>query len=152
MSLARSFGTSAHPRHVSRFTAHQRLWHGPMSRRAFMRTAAGATGVVLGSGLWMPALAKGGKGPADPRPIPGGTDLGDLGFFHFFFPGRGNEPSSITDFRGRIGVADVEGTGIGTDPETGDPIPLVFAADVRFMAGKYIGLDGKHHRGTFGFI
>jgi hypothetical protein len=118
-----------------------------------MRTAAGAAGVALGSGLWMPTLAHASKrGGGVPNPIPGCTQIDDLGCFHFFFPGHKGEPSSITDFKGSVGVADLSGTGVGTDPDTGKPIPLTFDADVRFMQGTFIGKDGDDHRGTFGFI
>ena len=151
MSLARSFSASARPRHVSRYLTHAERWHGPMSRRAFIRTAAGATGVALTSSLWMPKLAWAAKGSTEPSPIPGGTEL-PFGFFHFFFPGHKAEPSTITDFTGFVGVSDTEGTGIGTDPDTGEPIPLVFAADMRFMKGEYVAVDGSHHQGTFSFI
>jgi hypothetical protein len=60
---------------------------------------------------------------------------------------QGNEPSVITDFKGFVGVAG--GAGTGTD-ENGDALTLAF--DYRFMAGKYVGVDGKHHRGGFAFI
>src|SRR6266542_6380004 len=85
MSLARSFSGSAHARHVSRYITHAERWHGRMSRRAFIRTAAGAAGVALTSGVWMPELAWAAKGSTEPSPIPGGTEL-PFGFFHFFFP------------------------------------------------------------------
>jgi hypothetical protein len=119
--------------------------------------ALGATGLALTSGLWGSAVARaavsrGAVGSAAPRPIPGGTEIDPFGFFHFFFPGAGNEPVTITDFNGHVGVADVVGTGTGTDPDTGDLIPLTFDTDVRFMSGEYVGLDGSHHHGTFGFI
>ncbi|HEY3209861.1 MAG TPA: twin-arginine translocation signal domain-containing protein [Actinomycetota bacterium] len=130
---------------------HEQRWHGPISRRAFMRTAAGATGVALGSSLWRPGLAWAAKGSTEPSPIPGGTEL-PFGFFHFFFPGHKMEPSTITDFNGFVGVAELEGTGVGTDPDTGDTIPLVFGVDNRFMEGEYVAVDGSHHQGLFGFI
>jgi hypothetical protein len=121
-----------------------------MSRRRFIRTAAGATGVALTSTLWRPGLAWA-RGSTEPRPIPGGTDL-PFGFFHFFFPAHKGEPSTITDFNGFVAVADLEGTGVGTDPDTGEPIPLVFGVDNRFMEGEYVAVDGSHHQGLFGFI
>jgi hypothetical protein len=150
MGLARTLGTSAHPRNVSRALTHAQRWHGPLSRRAFIRTAAGATGVALTSRMWSPGLAWA-KASTEPSPIPGGTDL-PFGFFHFFFPGHKGEPSTITDFNGFVAVADVEGTGVGTDPDTGEPIPLVFGVDNRFMEGEYVAVDGSHHQGLFAFI
>ncbi len=136
---------------ADRHLGHTRFWERGISRRTFIGTAAGATGVALGSGLWVPMLAEAKKGGAGPNPIPGGIDT-PFGFLHFFFPGHGNEPSLITDFDGLIGVADLEGTGIGNDPETGEPTNLVWGADLRFMHGKYVGMDGQVHDGTFGFI
>jgi hypothetical protein len=125
-----------------------------LSRRQFLTTAAGATGVVLGSGLWMPGLALAHEQGAAPRPIPGGLQPFGPGteVFHIFLPGEGNEPSTITDFHGFIGVAAVDGTGTGTDTTTGATTPLLFDVDTRFMKGVYIGMDGEKHRGTFGFI
>jgi hypothetical protein len=59
----------------------------------------------------------------------------------------GNEPSSITDFAGFIGVAHFEGTG-----RDGDGNTLLWDADLRFMQGVYRGVDGRLHFGTFAFI
>jgi len=41
-----------------------------------------------------------------PRPIPGGIDVGGT-TFHVFLPGAGNEPSTITDFKGLVGLANI---------------------------------------------
>jgi hypothetical protein len=117
-----------------------------------MTAAAATTGVVLGSGLWMPgsALAWGNA----PRPIPGGIQFPFTGteVFHVFPPAHGAEPSTIFDFNGFVGVAHITGTGTGTDTETGTTTPLLFDVDNRFMKGVYVGVDGKKHTGTFGFI
>lgn len=127
-----------------------------LSRRQFLQTTAGATGVVLSAGLWLPALARAAQPtPADPNPIPGGVPTGlepPFDFIHFFPPGPGVEPSLITDFNGFIGVTDFEGTGTGINTGTGDESDLLFAGDVRFMDGEYVGVDGKHYQGTFGFV
>jgi hypothetical protein len=40
------------------------------------------------------------------RPIPGNPALGGL---HVQLPGEGNEPSSIFDFEGFVGIADIVG-------------------------------------------
>jgi hypothetical protein len=61
------------------------------------------------------------------------------------------DPSSITDFNGFIGVADVQGTGTGHNPD-GTTETLLFDTDMRFMSGVYIGRDGRVHQGTFGFV
>jgi len=134
-----------------------------VTRRRFLGTA-GATGVGLGlgSGLLTSAAALADSdrstvaaadhhGPAVlPRPIPSGflTPVGV--FIHHHLPGRGIEASQITDFRGTIGLAQLTGTGTGT--LNGTSKKLTFEMDNRFMQGTYVGVDGKRHRGTFGFI
>ncbi|HKA07030.1 MAG TPA: hypothetical protein VKD71_07210 [Gemmataceae bacterium] len=91
-----------------------------------------------------------------PLPIPGGTPgfaPGDF-FEHANLAGPadapppfGNEPSSITNFNGFVGVAHFEGTGVDGDGNT-----LLWDADLRFMQGAYQGVDGKMHHGTFALI
>ncbi len=147
-ALARS-----HPSH--RHTGHAHFWERAraqgISRGQFIRAASGATAAALGSGLWLPGLAHADSGTAAPLPIPGtlpGTP------FHVVLPGPvdlGHEPSLITDFNGFIGLANVDGTGTGTNA-SGASTTLVFDLDVRFMDGVYIGVDGKTHAGTFGFV
>ena len=123
-----------------------------MSRRQFIKAAAGTAGILLGSGLWMPALAQV-AGPADPRPIPGGTQyLGLEEVFHIFDSVSGVEPSTITDFNGAISRMRVQGTGTGTDTATGTTTSLLFEANMGFMRGIYRGTDGRLRQGTFGFI
>jgi hypothetical protein len=62
--------------------------------------------------------------------------------FHVMFPDS-EEPSSITDFNGFVGATDIQGTGTSG---------LLFDLDMRFMKGVYVGMDGRVHRGTFGFV
>lgn len=92
---------------------------------------------------------------AGPLPIPGGVlvpnpnggpdvHLNFPGPADSTVPGRGGVPSTITDFNGFVGVAQVTGT--GTD---GLGNPLLWRTDVRFMKGVYLGVDGNLHRGTF---
>jgi hypothetical protein len=57
------------------------------------------------------------------------------------------EQSSITDFDGVFGSADV--TGWGTDQLGRE---LHFRCDMRMMQRTYVGVDAKRHQGTFGFI
>jgi len=87
---------------------------------------------------------------ARPRPIPGGLDVGGQ-IFHVFPFGEGQEPSTITDFVGAVGVCDVQGTGTASYPN-GTTETLLFDTDMRFMKGSYVALDGAVHRGTFGFV
>ena len=51
-----------------------------------------------------------------------------------------------------IGEADVSLTGTGTDTTTGQSAPYSFDADMRFMAGRFVGTDGALHTGAFVFI
>src|SRR5207245_5065858 len=112
-----------------RSVGHTHFWERALlSRRQFMMKAAGASGAVLSSGLWMPALALA-HGVA-PKPIPGGTQVPGIGFFHIFLPGPDNEPSTITDFKGSIGIAALGGTGTWIDTATGQHHSLLFDVDL----------------------
>jgi hypothetical protein len=138
------------------YVGHTHFWERAMlSRRQFIRTSVGATGAVLSSGLWLPAVAHAHENDhVAPRPIPGGTQFLGPGteLFHVFEPVHGLEPITIFDFKGFVGVAHIQGTGTGTDTRTGKTTPLVYDVDNRFMKGVYVGVDGKKHTGTFGFI
>jgi hypothetical protein len=148
------------------YTGHPHFWQRALSRRQFVRTAAGATAMVVGSGLWMPSLVtaegdddhKPGHDNADPKPIPGGTDLfallgqGHGPTFHFFFPAFGQEVSTVGDFDGFVAAAEIRGTGTAIDTASGKKTTLTFDADMRFMDGRYVAVDGHTRRQTFGFI
>jgi hypothetical protein len=100
----------------------------------------------------MPALAQAAEfSSVDPKPIPE-TLFGTATPFHIQLPGPDTELSAISDFNGVLGVAAVSGTGTGTNTNTGASNPLVFDADMRFMQGQYIGMDGQNHEGTFVFV
>src|SRR5579859_4051827 len=117
---------------------HAHFWErAALSRRRFIGTAAGATGLALGAGLWAPGAAYAASGSAAPRPIPGGIQPFGPGteVFHVFIPGHKGEPSTITDFNGFVGVATVRGMGTGTDTNTGATTRLIFDVDNRFMTG-----------------
>jgi hypothetical protein len=137
-----------------------------VSRRRFLRAAAGTLG-ALGAGLLLPR--KTWAAGRDPNPIPGGIGANPAGgpVIHANFPGPadtpgpgthvgpggggGNEPSMITDFEGYIGVAAVDGTGTGTNTDTGETTPLLFDVDLRFMQGVYRSVDGRFLEATFLF-
>jgi hypothetical protein len=105
------------------------------------------------------------------NPIPhiNGATL-PIGSFHFFFAGpidgspaptdpepqpahaAGRDPSTIFDFDGVVGQADLDLTGTGTDTTTGVSAPYGFHTDMRFLAGRFVGTDGRVHRGAFAFI
>ncbi|PYQ16045.1 MAG: hypothetical protein DMF80_06460 [Acidobacteria bacterium] len=153
-----------------------------VSRRQFFGASAGAAGVMLGSGLWTPVRSddddqgengeQGEKGQVCPAadPIPHINKVpAAFGAFHFFFPGpadgstattdpegttqpNGRDPSTIFDFDGVIGQADLELNGTGTDTTTMVSTPYRFHTDMRFMAGKFVGTDGRVHKGAFAFI
>jgi len=85
-----------------------------------------------------------------PKPTTNAVPINGL-TFHFTSFGRGMDPSSITDFKGLVGVADVRGKGRARNPD-GSVETLLFDTDMRFMKGAYVGKDGAAHRGTFGFV
>ena len=61
------------------------------------------------------------------------------------------DPSSITDFNGFVGVAQVQGTGSARNPD-GSIEQLLYDTDMRFMSGVYVGQDGVVYKGAFGFV
>jgi hypothetical protein len=151
-----------------------RFARAPLSRRSFLGGAA-ATGVALAaSGAVHPAsaLAKAAgramRAPsAAPKPIPTtipGYVLGDPGNNHLYhllppFPpgsdgqvGQYSDCSTITDFRGFLGAANINGTGSGSPTETNPQGRYDFNVDMRFTQGEYVGVDGRKHQGTFGFL
>jgi hypothetical protein len=121
------------------------------TRRQFLRRGAVAAGGVAAAGLFQTASAIG--GPArDPRPVPGGFTAGfelvpSDPAFHLFPPYVGFEMSTITDFKGVVAGTEIQGTAHASDGR-----PFTFDADMRFMQGTYVGLDGRVHDGTFGFV
>ncbi len=132
--LARSFGDDPY--------GHSHFWQrAALSRRRFIGTTAAIAGAALGAGFLSPVAALADASTtASPLPI-----APHIGPFAIWLPGP-NEPSTITDFNGVVGIVDITGTGTGSDG--GDH----FAADVRFMDGVFAGNDGAIHQGTFGFV
>jgi hypothetical protein len=61
--------------------------------------------------------------------------------------GGGGEMSKITDFNGVIAAGEVQGTAHGSDGSR-----YTFDADMRFMRGIYISMDGRRREGSFGFV
>jgi len=122
------------------------------SRRAFIGgAAAAATGASLGSGLlWPSAGSAAAHSSRAPKPTTATFTLMGLTFHATGF-GPGMDPSSITDFNGLVGVADVRGKGTARNPD-GSAETLLFDTDMRFMKGVYVGQDGAVHKGTFGFV
>jgi hypothetical protein len=150
-----------------------------VSRRGFFGVAAGAAGGVLGAGLWTPARGahvddedeQASRCPEqDPIPHINAGPPSAVGGFRFFFPGpidgssaatdpeppaahaAGRDPSLIFNFDGVVGSADLVLTGTGTDTTTGASARYGFHTDMRFMSGRFVGTDGRVHKGTFAFI
>src|SRR5689334_12022705 len=103
----------------SRYRGHAHFWQRALSRRGFFGAAAGVAGATR--------LAYG-KRPfngADPRPIPGGLQLLGPGteLFHVFLVGPNTENSTITDFNGFIGAAEIQGPWTVSGPSAPIPIP-----------------------------
>jgi hypothetical protein len=120
------------------------------SRAQFMRRAAIAAGGAAGSGLLAPDLAR--SADRAPRPIPGGLDgtftpVPSDPFVHVLPPAVGFEMSTITDFNGVIAAGEIQGTAHGSDGSS-----YTFDADMRFMRGVYVSMDGRHREGSFGFV
>jgi hypothetical protein len=90
-------------------------------------------------------------GDATPVPIPGGIFPGVHtwvpGPVELGFQGVDIEPNVITDFRGDVGMAYMLGVATGSDGNTYD-----LFTDMRVYSGNYISADGRHRRGTFGFV
>ena len=122
------------------------------SRRAFIGGAAAtAAGVSLGSGVLWPAVGSAGThSNRAPKPTTNTVTFSGV-TFHLTGFGRGMDPSSITDFKGIVGAADVRGKGTARNPD-GSVETLLFDTDMRFMKGVYVGQDGATYRGTFGFV
>lgn len=130
------------------YRGHKHFWQRALSRRNFLSTAAGVAGASLVFGQ-RPSSG------AEPRPIPGGIQPFGPGteVFHVFIIGSGVEPSTITDFVGFVGATEIQGPWTVSGPSAPTPTPpATYDADMRFMIGEYIGADGRHHQGTFGFI
>ena len=121
-----------------------------ISRRALIRTSAGVLGLatVAGQGATSAFAA---KPSTEPRPIPGGfaEDFSLVPvdpFIHVLPPSVGFEMSTITDFKGVVGGAEIRGSatdGVGT---------YDFDVDMRFMSGQYITVDGRLRNAAFAFV
>ena len=148
---------------------------GPFSSNPFQdnwisrrKLIGGAAGAVLGAGLLRPTSTEAHDDDdesehgacAGPNPIPGGiTALKPFGIFVHHNPlnpatllANINDPSQITDFDGFVGLTHIRGGGMGTDTATGASTRLAFQADMGFSQGRFIGSDGRHHKGTFAFV
>lgn len=148
-----------------------------VSRRHFVGAAAGTVAAVAGFGSVLAACGRADSdrltGPISRResreespdgaasaPVPvNGSPL--FGGLHVWAPGPPSlgadpidaEPISITDFKGFVGLAYVDGMVTRHNRKTGETRALPFiGADMRFMKGIYRGVDQQLRRATFGFI
>src|SRR5262249_19910791 len=145
-----------------------------LSRRSFFsRAAVASSGVLLGSTIPEKVAA----GDASACGLPGQCDFTvpiphvntpPPGGAHFYFPGpvsgaaaptdpsgahpEGRDPSVIFNFKGFVGQADFNLSGIGTDLTTGASAPYQFHTDMRFMHGVFVGTDEVERRGSFAFV
>ena len=127
---------------------HADLGSRALSRRTFLAVGAGAAGALSLLPFFGRTTALAG-GTGEPKPIPGGSVPPPAGA-HVWLPQRGLEPSTIFDFDGMVALADVYGSG---EARQGDlTFPANFNADMRFMTGRYVGLDGVTREGSFGFF
>jgi hypothetical protein len=131
---------------------HPHFWQRALSRRVFVKGALAATGAVVGARPLWPALAAADEVAVAPKPLTYGFQPSPGGpTFRFSMLDADSELSSITDFKGMVGAADVQGAGTSTRLD-GTTERLLFDSDMRFMKGVYIGIDGRRHRGTFAFV
>lgn len=149
-------------KNFSAYLGHVQFQQLDVSRRDFLVLTAGSVAGVAASSLSLPARASENEDEvvAAPRPIPGGVTIGPpvispppVFIHHFPFaaaviPFR--DPSQITDFRGFMTNCRVTGRGTGTDA-SGTRTRLAYQVDNGFMQGRFVGLDGRRHHGTFGF-
>ena len=144
--------------------------HGALTRRQFLQAGAGAAALAVSASFVRPQLVQAGPlqggAPILPRPIPYGTQFlsPDPTVFHAEAPGyplpnppfdtdpATNDPSTITDFNGSVGIVFVGGQGTRIDRVTKEQQQLYWEVDMRFMVGEYVGQDGRHRQGTFGFV
>jgi hypothetical protein len=123
-----------------------------LRRGHFVRRAAAVVGVlVVAMAVFAtPAFARG--KPGTPKPIPGGLSADFVPvpsdpFIHVLPPFPPFEMSTIGDFSGTVGAADIQGTARGSDGTT-----YTFDADMRFMVGTYVDTAGNVQHGSFAFI
>lgn len=131
-----------------------------LGRRQFVRMA-GLSAAALGAAMsWPRHLFANAQACVSPNPIPGGFVF-DSTLYHLLLPGfpplgspdpAANDPSSITDFNGHVGLAYVVGTGTHTNKTSGVVRQLPFGVDLRFMTGEYRGVDGRMYHGAFALI
>ena len=122
-----------------------------ISRRHFLQSAAALT--AFSATLGSPGAVEA-QGIGLVLPIPSTLDIfGEQ--FHVLAPpltAVDDDPSSVFNFEGSVGIAFISGTARRTDRQTGasQTLPYLFN-DMRFMQGMFVGRDGHARNGTFAF-
>lgn len=137
----------------ARREARLRLLDAGFSRRRFLRAASAVPGLVLLAGKSSRVSAA----SCDPAPIPEVLVLGGgLPDIHLQLPGvitpADSDPSTITDFKGQLGYAVVDGVGVRTDFSTGEHTMMPYEVDLRFMKGQFLSAAGHRCHGAFALI
>jgi len=132
---------------------------GVWTRRRFIQvtTAVAAGAAASGASLLQssPVSATGpGIGLAEPIPATLEFFPGVLG--HVQAPpltGVDSDPSTVTNFRGAVGISFTSGSVERRDRRTGEvrTLPFLFS-DMRFMQGVFRGRDGHERDATFAFV
>ena len=120
-----------------------------LSRRRLLQAGVATGAAVIAGGLAQSVQTLASSNPGTPTPVPGNAAFGGL---HVYGVGPNSENSAIADFRGVVGAAIVDGTGVAHDRRTGKNEKLLFDSDMRFMQGTFRGTDGANHEGTFAFV
>jgi hypothetical protein len=131
------------------YVGHRHFWQRAISRRQVILSAAGGSALVAGAGLLAPRLAFADRVTSGVAPTPIVGTIAPGAPFHIKFPNT-DEISAIGNFNGFVGAVELQGTGTGAQGGTSET--LLFDADMRFMQGVYVGVDGNTHQGTFGFV
>ena len=150
------------PRNLDRVAhghaGHKHVWPGPLSRRQFLHTAAGATvvGAAVGAGILRPQPAQAGPGIGEALPIPTTLEIFPSQAFHVQAPpftGADSDPSTLYNFTGAAGIALISGSVERTNRKTGEKRTLPYSFnDMRFMQGRFQARDGHVRDGTFVLI
>jgi len=119
------------------------------SRRRLIQGGVGLLGAAATGALSTQQVGAARAG--EPKPIPGGfaedfSLVPEDPLIHVLPPSVGFEMSTITDFRGVIGSAEIRGT--ATDGDT----TYDFDCDMRFMKGQYVDINGKMGDAAFAFV
>jgi len=120
------------------------------SRRRLIRGGAGVFGIAALGGVGA-GRASAAKPDWEPQPIPGGlseefSPVPIDPLIHVLPPSVGFEISTITDFKGVVGAAEIRGTA------SDGALSYDFDADMRFMKGQYITIDGQLRDAAFAFV